>query len=109
MKFCIECQLLLTPYTTEGDLVFKCKCGKIYPSDPDDSLRYEEILDVSKSTDKYKIFIDNSAFDPTGNKVLIPCKECNMPYLTLIYIGEQETAMYTCTCGKKYSYNELLK
>ena len=107
MKFCEECSSILLPSTATGTLIFKCKCGKTYDSTPEDSLRYEEYMESSESKEKYKIFIENSPFDPARLLVDRRCYECNAPYLTMIYVGKNETPIYTCTCGKKYTNKEL--
>ena len=103
MKFCIECSSILIPSVKTGELTFHCKCGKIYTSDANDTLRFEEYMESSESKEKYQTFIDNSAFDPAGYKINKLCDECKMPYLTLIRVGKDEKLMYTCTCGKVYT------
>jgi|SRR3989344_3645134 len=109
MKFCEQCSSILTPNTKSGYLMFHCRCGLIYKSEPNDTLRFEEYMESSESKEKYKAFIDNSAFDPAGLKVDKLCKECNMPYLTMIRVGIDEIPMYTCTCGKIYKTEDLYK
>ena len=107
MKFCDECSSILTPNTSTGNLVFRCRCGKLFNSTPEDTLRFEEYMESSESKEKFQTFIDNSAFDPAGMKVNKTCKNCYMPYLTMIYVGNSETPLYTCVCGKKYTNKEL--
>lgn len=107
VKFCDECGSLLTPITTTGELMFNCVCGKIFKSVPEDSLRAEEYLEATELKQKYEVFIKNSPFDPAGKKISRVCRNCKMPYLTLIYIGSSETPLYTCTCGQRYTVNDL--
>src|SRR3989304_9788735 len=97
MKFCIECSSILIPSVKTGELTFHCKCGKIYTSDDNDTLRFEEYMESSESKEKYQTFIDNSAFDPVGYKINKLCDECKMPYLTLIRVGKDEQLVYNCT------------
>ena len=107
MKFCVECSTILQPNVKSGELQFHCRCGKIYNSEANDTLMYEEHMASGESKEKYQTFIDNSSYDITGMKVDIKCPDCGIPYLTLIYIGNDEMPIYTCTCGKKYSKSEL--
>ena len=91
------------PSTKTGELIFRCKCCKIYNSEPNDTLRFEEYMESSESKEKYQTFINNSAFDPAGYKINKPCESCGVPYLTMIRVGVDEKPMYTCICGKIYN------
>lgn len=102
-KFCNDCGSLLTPITGTGELTFMCRCGKSYPSTPDDSLRAEEFVEGAQ---KYAVFIDNSASDTAGKRVEKECPNCRAPFITQIYIGAAETILYTCECGAKYTLRE---
>lgn len=103
MKFCEICQSVLTPLITPtGILKLQCdSCRAQYDSKPEDTLRKEHTLEASKTEEKFGDFIKNAAHDTVGNKVAHPCKKCNMPYQTLIYVGESRSAIYTCVCGNK--------
>jgi DNA-directed RNA polymerase subunit M/transcription elongation factor TFIIS len=107
-KFCRDCSSLLTAITVTAELKFHCiSCGKRYDSEPEDTLRSEKFIEYSEQNDKFGIFISNSPFDPVSKKVDISCPNCNMPYLTKIYIGDDVQLLYTCTCGGKFTKNDL--
>ncbi len=107
VKFCAQCGSLLSAVTTSGELVFHCICGQTYPSSAEDSLRSEEYYEAAESKLKFQTFIDNSPFDPAGNIVATECPHCYAPFLTLIYIGTNETPLYTCRCGQRYTVTDL--
>jgi DNA-directed RNA polymerase subunit M/transcription elongation factor TFIIS len=107
MKFCPKCSSILKPQTHTGELFLHCRCGEKYPSDPKDTLRYEEHLETAESGEKYAVFIEKSAFDQAGHKVAKPCPSCHMPYTTMIYIGDFSSPLYVCVCGKKFKLGEL--
>lgn len=107
VKFCKQCGSLLSAVTSSGELIFHCVCGQTYPSTAEDSLRSEEYLEAAESKLKFQTFIDNSPFDPAGKIVNIECRDCFAPFLTLIYIGANETPLYTCRCGQRYTVIDL--
>lgn len=106
MKFCNDCESRLTKTTNNNDVVFSClTCGSQFDGSADDSLMYEEFLEITESTNtKYDDFIKGSAFDTAGNKVRKQCSQCKSPFMTLLRVGERETALYTCTCGFKLQH-----
>ena len=107
MKFCNKCSSILRPVTNTGELNFHCVCEETYPAEPIDTLRFEEYIESSESNEKYKVFIENSSHDLAGLKVDKTCKSCGIPFLTMIYIGVDETPLYTCLCGAKFSNEQL--
>lgn len=102
LKFCDECSALLKPTTATGELIFHCICKKIFNSTPEDSLRSEEHLETHDSGLKYEVLVSNSPHDTAGKKVLRECTKCGAPYLTMLYIGANETPLYVCSCGETY-------
>jgi len=107
VKFCDQCGSILRPVTATGELSFLCVCGKSFGSTPEDSLRSEEYMGPVANKQKYMVFIDNSPYDTAGNRVKRECPACFMPFLTLIFIGEGETPLFTCNCGQKYTVQDL--
>lgn len=97
-KFCDECKSILTENTNDGVLKFKCKCGKTFLSEPDDTLLYEEYPEAAASNQKYITYINNSAYDLAGKKVTRDCEKCGLDFMTRIYVGGA-TIMHTCSCG----------
>jgi len=103
MKFCDICGSMLTKMTmSAGNIVFQCKqCQQTYDGTAADTLMDEEYLEMSTLESKHAVFIENSAFDPAANTVLLDCPQCKLDFLTMILTGEDLVAMYTCTCGYK--------
>jgi len=91
-----------------GNIVFQCRCQQTYDGDADDTLMDEEYLESNTLESKHVVFIENSAFDPAANTVLIDCPQCGLDFLTLILTGEDMVAMYTCTCGYKATRRDHL-
>jgi hypothetical protein len=56
-------------------------------------------FEAHESLDKYITLIENSPFDIAGQKINKPCPKCNMPYMTLIYVGKDYKVLHTCVCG----------
>jgi DNA-directed RNA polymerase subunit M/transcription elongation factor TFIIS len=107
-RFCVDCGTLLETVVNTGELVFECSCGRRYQAEASDTLLYESFVEVgSAGLEKYKDFIENSAYDKAGNKVGYTCRNCKIPYLTMIYLGTEETVVYTCTCGAIYSLADV--
>jgi hypothetical protein len=107
--FCTDCHSLMRSTTFNGVLNFKCICGLTVAGRPEDTLRAEEYLEAAQSGKKYEVLIENSATDAAGQKVAIECLTCAMPFLTLVYIGPNMIPIYCCTCGSKFSANDLEK
>lgn len=100
MKFCPVCKNLMEASTTTGRLLFKCTaCGQIVESQNEDTLMYENFIISRESDHKYVQFINGAAFDPTNKNVFVTCKKCGKDYMKFILFGENEKAMYLCTCG----------
>jgi DNA-directed RNA polymerase subunit M/transcription elongation factor TFIIS len=109
MKFCNICESLLIKSTDTGNIQFKCNCLNTIEGEPDDSIMYEEYLEVSHSNLKHEVFIENAPHDNAANIIKYPCLECPLPYLTMIRIGEQEQVLYVCECGFKSTYSDYMK
>lgn len=110
MKFCPVCESLMTKSTSAtGLIVFQCRCQLVIEGQPDDTLMAEEYLETAESNLKHEVFIENSPFDPAGNKVLRNCLRCGLDFLTMIRIGTNETTMYTCSCGFQATHEEYMQ
>lgn len=100
-KTCSACQNYLDrAFTPADDLIFRCKyCFLEYPSEPKDTLIFEQKQFENSGTDMYKTFIELAPFDPAQFRVLRDCKKCKNPYMALARIGETQKTIYACKCG----------
>jgi len=101
MKFCADCNSLLTPRPIGDKLIFVCICGNQYDATPEDTLRIHKIIDASESSQKFDVFIENASHDPAANIVKRDCPKCRRDYMTRIYIDVSATLLYICECGYK--------
>jgi DNA-directed RNA polymerase subunit M/transcription elongation factor TFIIS len=101
MKFCPKCESIMSSVATNTGVMFQCgRCLASVDGTPDDSLLAEGYQEsTALQYEKHAAFIETSAFDTAGNKVAKPCPKCNLPYMTMVQIGEQLNTMFTCTCG----------
>ena len=99
MKFCENCQRVLTRYIETGEVIFKCVCGNQVVGDPEDSIIHEEMVTADDTQTKYDVFIKNSAHDPVNSKVMRECSKCKVDHMTMIRVGKNRNVLYTCSCG----------
>ena len=110
MQFCDTCGSILSKETpSTGNIIFRCRCMKTFPSTADDTLMAEEYTEEAKMELKHEVFIENSPFDPAGQIVLKDCPNCPLDFMTLIIPGENQMSMYTCSCGCRISHEEYIK
>ena len=110
MQFCSDCGSHMVKNTTlEGGIIFKCKCQRLVEGGPDDTLMSEGYMDTNAVVKGYDVFIEQSAHDLAGRKINKECKQCGVPFITQIYVGLNETTMYTCTCGFRATRAEYIK
>jgi hypothetical protein len=93
---------------TISDMIrFICPCGKTIDGDASDTLMAEEFLEISASSStKYDDFINNSPYDPAGLKVAKACPKCTVPFMTMVRVGDRETALYICSCGYRNTHDK---
>lgn len=78
------------------------RCLTVIPGTDEDTLLAEGYQEsTALQYEKHASFIETSAFDLAGYKVSKPCPKCDMPYMTMVQVGEQLNTMYTCTCGHR--------
>jgi hypothetical protein len=105
MNFCSQCQACLEKeILPSGSILFTCSCGITRAGTDDDTLILEEFPEMADMTQKYDVFIENSAHDPAGYIIKEDCPKCHLDFMTLIRVGVNETVMYTCTCGYVSTY-----
>lgn len=109
MKYCSYCETLLQKVVRE-QILFTCPlCQTQYDADEYDTLMFSETRGLSNSSEKYISFLENSPHANGSYKVDIKCRECGMPYTSLVRVGEEEITKLTCTCGAIYDYREYVK
>ena len=100
MYFCPQCDSVMLKNTTPtGGIIYNCRCQNSIDGTSEDTLMSEGYIESAKSCQKHMVFIENSAHDTAGNVVNIDCGKCGLDFMTLIRVGENETTMYTCSCG----------
>lgn len=109
MRFCTQCESVMTKNATTNGIVYHCRCQLIVEGQPDDTLMAEEYLETAESNLKHDVFIENSPFDPAANIVLKDCPQCGLNFMILIRIGVNETTMYSCSCGYRATNEEYMK
>lgn len=106
VRFCDQCGSRVAKTTVTGAVTFKCVCGQPIEATAEDTLMYEEHFESAGAFNE--TFIENSPFDPAANVVKMDCP-CGLDFLTKIYVGDDQTVLYTCTCGFRATHNELTK
>lgn len=109
MRFCHECESVMTKITTlHGTIVFQCECQIMESGDDDDTLMAEEYLETTESNQKHEVFIENSPFDHAANVVFKDCPQCGLNFLIMVRVGTEETTIYTCSCGYRATHSEYM-
>jgi len=106
MKFCKVCESLLNKTIgIDGSILFSCpRCPHTEKGGNEDTLMFEEYFRADESVSKYADMISNAPFDLAGHIVAKPCLNCSRDYMTLVRIGRNESTIYACSCGAKYSH-----
>ena len=99
MKFCTKCNLAIKKSVTSEMIIFKCVCGNIEPSEPDDVLISTGTLLEEDDANMYDDLVKNSPFDPSNTKVMRYCNTCGLDYMTEAKIGPNQNIFYVCKCG----------
>ena len=95
MDFCQYCNNLLQPNTHGEKLTFECKsCYSIYPSQPKDTLRYEEIKGGNILI--YDKILAGAAHDPLNPKIYLICPQCSNNLAKQIRLGDDMRLINTC-------------
>ena len=106
MRFCVECGSMMTKVTsTDGQIIFSCRCLLVEEGTPEDTLMEEELLESNENTNQHAVLVENAAFDTAANIVMKDCPKCRLNFMTMIHFGSNETTMFTCTCGFKTTQN----
>ena len=112
MKFCSNCSMHIKKEINNGELVFMCICGKIMPSNSDDTLISETIYSAEHDRKNNQNDIDelimNEKTDEASRKELIDCPGCGMDYMVMIIV--KDSVLYVCeVCDTMLRPSEIKK
>ncbi len=103
MKFCNDCNILLTSITTSDNFYYVCNmCNIKYEIENDDSLVYSEDKKINFAI--YKTLIKHAAEDPINQKVELECKKCKYNVVKQIRLSENDLRIVnTCLqCNEQW-------
>jgi predicted RNA-binding Zn-ribbon protein involved in translation (DUF1610 family) len=101
MPFCATCNRALALDAASGAAVFRCACGAAVAGAPADARVGGAVLGAGETEGMYHNLIRTAAFDPTNQRVARWCPACGLDYVVQIRIGESETVVYKCKCGRE--------
>lgn len=79
---------------------YECSCGHSMPGTRESRLLLSSGAQRSTSTaDKYGAVLLCAPFSRTVLRVPQPCKNCGLPYLTQVNMGENAVIIRVCRCG----------
>jgi len=99
MKFCSKCNRAIKKKILLGSVIFKCFCGHIEESNPEDVLISNITITNTETPEMYDNLIRLAPFDRTNQLVEKNCPNCGRNYMTQIRIGSVEIIVYSCRCG----------
>jgi predicted RNA-binding Zn-ribbon protein involved in translation (DUF1610 family) len=100
MKFCTLCKRSIRRKISGGNVIYKCYCGKVEPTLPEDVMIGNlTLLSTEKTTEMYDNLITLAPFDRTNQLDPKQCPNCGLDYMTRLRIGTSETTIYRCKCG----------
>ena len=92
---------LLEPLLNSEKLKYISSTGKIYDSNPRDTLIFSRTKDVS--IEKYNKYIKNAIHDPCNNRIKKKCKECNKISLVVVLRFENKIINVCESCKGIYT------
>lgn len=101
MKFCKHCNRAIKKRILLGQVVFKCVCGNLEETKPDDVLISNITLNHTETTEMYNNLIELAPFDRTTQLINLDCPDCGRDYVSQIRVGTSEIIVYRCKCGYK--------
>ena len=104
MKFCFNCNNILSKSTHNDILKFICnKCLTELPADADDTLMVNVSLKESETLYKSEIYLNLASKDPIAPLIYKNCNKCDETIIKQIMIGENGEAIYVCPkCESKF-------
>lgn len=101
MKFCKQCERAIKKKIVENRIIFKCICGYLENTDPEDVLINHDTLTSNENPEMYHNLIHFAPFDRTNELIKQDCPNCGLDYFTQIRVGSSEIIIYKCKCGYK--------
>ena len=103
MKFCSNCNNVLTRIFDRYNIKFKCpKCNLTYDAAPEDSLIMSE-SDAITENNKIDVFTRYAHNDKTITLVKRQCPSCSSDIVKQLLIGKQENVIFICNeCDTRF-------
>lgn len=102
MKFCPSCSRVLVRQVVGDNITFQCPtCGETVKPSADDSLIFRPTGQKEDASILYQGIIRSAARDRVNAQVAKECPECGLDYMTLIRVGQEESVIFKCKCGKE--------
>ncbi len=101
MKFCSKCNRAIKKRIVLGAVVFRCICGTLEETKPEDVLISNITLNTSETTEMYNNLIELAPFDRTTQLIKLDCPNCGLDYMSQLRVGTSEIIVYRCKCGYK--------
>lgn len=102
MESCPACpdhHLIMSRVAQGPTLKFVCpKCKHETPATPTQHLVFQRDLGGASMEELHGEYLSRAAFDPTANRVNVPCPKCGRTYMTQIILGDAMETYRTCVC-----------
>ena len=97
MKFC-DCGNCMRRVIDNGEIKFKCACGKIIKGEKEDRLLFEEVMESEEDTmKKYSTEVENAKWDPTIALSSKLCEKCG-ERMKHVIVSEAQISYFLCSC-----------
>jgi DNA-directed RNA polymerase subunit M/transcription elongation factor TFIIS len=103
MRFCEDCGRSMRRETATGAVVFRCYCGRAEKGAPEDARLASLVMGSTETTEMFRRLIDSAPHDRVNQQMRRLCRGCGRDYMTLVRVGESETTIYKCQCGREES------
>lgn len=102
MHPCKDCQSRsMVRHVADGRVTFACSCGSREEGGGRDRLIKRGGVSSGTQIEKYRMLIAVAPFSRAVLRVSHKCTECNLPYMTMVRVGDEETIILACTCGAR--------
>lgn len=102
MRFCVECDRVMTADTSTGNVIYDCVCGNTEPGGDEDVLIFSSEHSATTTTpDMYQRLILTAAMDVVNRIVMKECELCGLDYMTAVTLSDAMAIIYICKCGNR--------
>ena len=100
MRVCPACHTrTMVRQIRPESVVFLCPCGaEVSGGSAARLITGGETAEVAHA-EKYKNVVRNAPHSRVGLRVARECTACDLPYMTLVRVGEEQAIIYACKCG----------